>query len=171
MRPFYIEGSTIFGIGILLAALGMWMQYGINETRKDHDVGIVYERPEYVIETFTITTSDGDGLSYILKGEKLRHFSNGTTDIVEPCFILFDRQDPVRVFSAETAKIIKSGDRVILGGNVVTLEHKQKTFSWLRDYCPPPMNHINQKSTTKDTEIKLKPLFKVASPISAPSEI
>ncbi len=167
MRAPYIEQSTIIGIGILLVALGIWMQYGINEARLNYGVEKNYGKPEYVIEAFTITTSNGNAISHIVKGDELRHLSNGTTDIVEPCVILFDQLESVRVFSAQTAKIVKGGDRILLGGNVTTSEHKHDTYSWSRDYCLDSMHQTRPKIATGDTELKLNPHFKAASPMTS----
>lgn len=111
----------------LLAALTFWLNQSVRapSPAQDGDLG---RAPDYMIENFSATRMDHDGITrHVLSAKRMLHYpDDDTTDLEQPRFINTEPGKPAMQVDADQAKMSSNGEDIYLTGNVKVLREAGK---------------------------------------------
>ncbi len=115
----YLERGVLIGVLGLMAALGIWMQVSLLEPNTATPRAGPGHDPDYYIQNFTATGRDDAGVIYVLKAERLVHFPDDNTALLDfPHLIQYDDGQPARETTSDSGWMSGDGSEILLTGNV-----------------------------------------------------
>ena len=79
----YLDRAILVAVLCVMAALGIWMQISLLEPVTTETVSGPGREPDYYIQNFTATGRDEVGVIYVLKAERLVHFPDDNTSLLD----------------------------------------------------------------------------------------
>ena len=115
----YLERLVLLGVLGTMAALGIWMQVSLLEPPVVKPALSSTHEPDYYIQQFTATGRDEAGVIYVLKAERLVHFPDDNTSLLDaPRLVQYQGDQPSRHTTSESGWLSGDGKDVLLTGNV-----------------------------------------------------
>jgi len=115
----YLERGILLGVLGSMAALGIWMQVSLLEPSATTPSVVPGHDPDYYIQNFTATGRDEAGVIYVLKAERLVHFPDDNTSLLDvPHLVQYDAGRPARETTSESGWMSGDGSEILLTGNV-----------------------------------------------------
>ena len=105
----YLDRAILVAVLCVMAALGIWMQISLLEPVTTETVSGPGREPDYYIKNFTATGRDEVGVIYVLKAERLVHFPDDNTSLLDkPKLVQYENGRPSRRTTSESGWM--SGD-------------------------------------------------------------
>jgi LPS export ABC transporter protein LptC len=111
---------VLLGVLGTMAALGIWLQVSLLEPPAVKPALSSTHEPDYYIQEFTATGRDEAGVIYVLKAERLVHFPDDNTSLLDaPHLVQYQGDQPLRHTTSESGWL--SGD----GKDVLRRDHPE----------------------------------------------
>lgn len=115
----YLERAVLLGVLCLMAALGIWMQISLLEPAQTKKASGPGHTPDYYIQNFTATGRDEAGVIYVLTAERLVHFPDDNTSLLDkPHLVQYENGQASRQSISESGWMSGDGSEILLTGNV-----------------------------------------------------
>ena len=115
----YLERMVLLGVLGTMAALGIWLQVSLLEPPVVKPALSSTHEPDYIIQSFTATGRDEAGVIYVLKAQRLVHFPDDNTSLLDaPRLVQYQDDQPLRHTTSESGWLSGDGKDVLLTGNV-----------------------------------------------------
>ncbi len=121
-----ISGLPLILLAVL-AALTFWLSQSVRAPSPAQD-GDLSRAPDYMIENFSATRVDHDGvMRHVLSAKRMLHYpDDDTTDLEHPSFINTEPGKPAMQVTADQAKMSSNGEDIYLTGNVTVMRKAGK---------------------------------------------
>ncbi|MDC1071688.1 LPS export ABC transporter periplasmic protein LptC [Gammaproteobacteria bacterium] len=115
----YLDRAILVAVLGVMAALGIWMQISLLEPVTTETVSGPDREPDYYIQNFTATGRDEVGVIYVLKAERLVHFPDDNTSLLDkPKLVQYENGQPSRRTTSESGWMSGDGNEILLTGDV-----------------------------------------------------
>ena len=115
----YLDRAILVAVLCVMAALGIWMQISLLEPVTTETVSGPGREPDYYIQNFTATGRDEVGVIYVLKAERLVHFPDDNTSLLDkPKLVQYENGRPSRRTTSESGWMSGDGNEILLTGDV-----------------------------------------------------
>ena len=147
-----LEKIALLILGIVFTGLTWWLQYGLlSESEPVVETGHTDE-PDYYVENFSARGMNDKGqLKYILEGDRLVHYPDDDTALVDNPHIvqyLPGSTKPTHIYS-ETGWLTPGGEEIHLTGKVRVVEGKTATDPGRTQYAKKMRVRLKQPITSK----------------------
>ncbi|MEC9330007.1 MAG: LPS export ABC transporter periplasmic protein LptC [Pseudomonadota bacterium] len=119
MKERNLERAVLLGVMLALIGLGTWLQQTFLNTDKPLAPPVASHEPDYSILNFTATGRDAKGVVYVLEGDRLVHFPDDNTALIDnPHLVQYQDGKDFRHTYSDSGWVSSDGTEVLLTGHV-----------------------------------------------------
>ena len=120
---------VIAGVLLALAGGSWWLSNRADRRTPGTPPGVSHD-PDYIVEDFTATVMNDEGLRhYVLRADKLVHYPDtGASELDRPHFIQYREEQEILSARADKARLTDKATKILLTGDVHVLRNPDARF-------------------------------------------